>query len=133
MQRIGPVHSNVIEMSGSTQQSPSVFGAYVIAQAAMKKITPEEWQRRDNIIRVEANSVTYTKNASVYPHTWANFVKYGQCKIIGITDTYKDFTELEWPANDVPYVIVARSFVKDMGTLTTTAGFFTTKPPIQST
>jgi hypothetical protein len=78
-------------------------------QAAMRSITPEEYRRRDDIVREQSNQVKLQTGDTAYPHNKEGYEKYGSCIVVGITRSYKEFPVTEkWKKNDMPYVMSFR-------------------------
>lgn len=78
-------------------------------QAIMRGISPEEYRRRDDIIREQSNQVKLQTGDTAYPHDAAGMGKYGACIVVGITRSYKEFPVTEkWKKNDMPYVMSFR-------------------------
>jgi hypothetical protein len=73
-------------------------------------ITPEEFVRRDNIVRQLWLDCQFKPGELVRPKNNEKYEKYGRLHIRGVYKTYHDFSVLaskEWPENDCPLIISA--------------------------
>lgn len=76
------------------------------AQARLRKISTEEYVRRDKIIRTEWNACPFKEGDIVYPKAQKDYMDYGPVKITGMLRSYKDTAiEDEWPKNDNPFIL----------------------------
>ena len=76
------------------------------AQANLRKISVEEYRRRDDVIRELTNSIKLQIGDTAYPHDEKGLAKYGQCIVVGISRSYKEFLPTEeWRKGDNPYVM----------------------------
>jgi hypothetical protein len=107
-----------------TFANTSDFSAFIVGAAAMKNITPAEWARRDGIIKAASNKCTFTKDSFVYPQLYSEYEKYGGCRVVGITSSYRDWNEKEWPIDDEPYIVVAMSIKPGHGTILAQWNYF---------
>lgn len=86
--------------------TPTQFSPQDLAQAKARDISPEEYVRRNNIIKNLSDQVKLRPGDTAYPDSKAGYQKYGACIVIGICRSYKDFGFDEtWPENDCPYII----------------------------
>lgn len=88
------------------------------SRAAQFKITPEEFIRRDNIVRQMFLDCDFQINQRVTPVTDKSYDMYGYCVIRTIRRTYHDFTTkegMEWPADDRPLTVAAEPTKKPDG------------------
>ncbi len=85
---------------------PKHFTAHEIHQAEARGITPEEYVRRNNIVKDQASKVWLRPGDTAYPESKAGYTKYGACLVIGICRSYKDFAFTdEWPKSDCPFIV----------------------------
>jgi hypothetical protein len=88
-------------------QSPAkYFTAQETAQAEMRGIEPEEYVRRDNIVKRLSSLVHLKAGDTCYPSTKDGYDKYGACFVVGVCRSYKDFSaDSKWPKNDTPMIV----------------------------
>lgn len=127
---------NVIQEQPRRDYTMSVQGQqyspFQLHQAMRKKITPMEWVRRDKIVRDAAAAATYGKGSLVYPFTKGKYDEHGQCRVIGICNSYVDFPDdEEWPTSDFPFIVLAQPLKTGQGSINATVGFFRTTPPTE--
>jgi hypothetical protein len=93
-----------------TSNIPKHFTAQEIAQAEMRGITPEEYVRRDNIVKRLSSLVQLRAGDTCYPSNKDGYAKYGCCFVVGVCRSYKDFSaDSKWPKNDTPMVVTFAS------------------------
>lgn len=86
----------------------SIYTPMEIAQAQLKKISPEEWRKRNAIIVEEAHNFFAKVGDTVYPSEKTDYEKFGAFIVIGICHSYKDFGDTEWPKSDNPLIVQIR-------------------------
>lgn len=103
-------------------------------QASLRKITPEEYRRRDDLIRELTNGIKFQIGDTAYPSEEKGLEKYGQCIVTGITRSYKDFLPTEeWRKGDNPFVMAFRPEKDKSSTILCTANYLVkTKPTFES-
>lgn len=80
-------------------------------EAATKfNITPEEFVRRDNVVRRMWIDCTLQVGCRYQAATEANRKLYGSLLVRGIYKSYHDFSPTEdWPDDDRPYIVTCTS------------------------
>lgn len=86
-----------------------------IKDSVAKQVSLQEWGRRDGIIRMLAQKCSFGVGQVVYPRNKEGLELYGTCKILGVCQTYHDFVDRDWPADDVPLIVHAESMVRKNG------------------
>jgi hypothetical protein len=107
-----PVH---IGNSSSEDRHPNQADR---AKAAQFKITPEEFIRRDNIVRQMYLDCNFHFNEVCEPVGEIAREMYGKCTIRKIFRTYHDFTiqqAMDWPTDDRPLIVTAEPTKKPEG------------------
>lgn len=81
-----------------------------VQKAEKFKITPEEFVRRDEIVRKMWRECNWREGDVLCPRGPQSRDKYGtNIKVEGIYRTYHDFHENEkWPSDDEPYIMTVR-------------------------
>lgn len=75
-------------------------------RAAHLKISNEEYQRRDKLVRAAAASVTFHVGDTCYPINKEAYEKYGPCMIQFVARRYLDMGPSDsWPEHDNPMVL----------------------------
>jgi hypothetical protein len=71
------------------------------------KITPEEFVRRDDIIKVAFDACTHKAGDIVIPINAKDFKEYGELRVRGIVKSYFEFSpsDNEWDAGDHAYIL----------------------------
>lgn len=89
------------------------------SRANQFKITPEEFVRRDNIVRQQYLDCILQVGDVCEPVALASRELYGKCTIKKILRTYHDFTTasgIAWPEDDRPMIVEAEPEKKHDGT-----------------
>jgi len=82
------------------------YTAQEYAAARARNISPEEYVRRDKVVKELATACPFQTGDTAYPHDKKGYEEYGVCVVIGICRSYKDFNvDEEWPKNDNPYIL----------------------------
>ena len=106
---VPPPTSSVIALP-SNQSDPRD-----IKDSVAKKVTFAEWERRNAIIKRIAKECSFVVGQVLYPRNKEGLDLYGTCKVLGVCKTYHDFSEMEWPNDDVPLIIHAESMTRKTG------------------
>ncbi len=81
-----------------------------IQQANMRKITPQEYVRREEVIRQKALACPFKIGDTVFPADRKDYEKYGAFLVSGVLASYKDTaTDHEWAKGDNPLIVTLRS------------------------
>jgi hypothetical protein len=76
------------------------------AGALARKISTEEFQRRDDLIFQLYKDCPYAVGDIVYPSTKKGYTDFGPCKVVGICKRLLDFSpDSKWPASDNPMIV----------------------------
>jgi hypothetical protein len=97
-------------------------------RAKQFKITPEEFVRRDEIVRRlwARSSLDFPVNSMARPMMDQAFEEYGHVKICQVFKSYHDFPTLEaieWPEDDIPFIFTVAPEKGENRLLCVTAGF----------
>lgn len=77
-----------------------------LAQATARGITPAEYCRRDALIKQLFLDCPYDKGDIVFPASFKDFLKYGAVRIVGVCQTYSDFSfDTKWSPKDNPMIV----------------------------
>ncbi len=86
-------------------------------QAMARKITPAEFLRRDELIRLRAAQCPYKAGDTVFPVRKEDYQQYGAFVVSGVLNSYKDTAvDYEWSKQDNPLIVTIKS-LKDMSTV----------------
>jgi len=121
----------LLDPPASKVAGPTTFSPWQYQQAQRKKISVEEFVRRNNIVLQEAGKCNFATGQVVYPCFLDKYEDYGACKILGIANSYADMNEAadSWPSTDLPMVVHAVPLKPGKHPINATAKFFQTTPP----
>ena len=106
------------------QQGGGYFSPVEHAQARLRKITPMEYRRRDNIVVKAARECPFETGDTGYPIDAKKYEKYGACTVLYVCRTYKDMgPEETWPDTDNPFILGFRPSVGKPETIICTNNF----------
>lgn len=78
----------------------------VYANAGKRKITVDEWHRRNKIVKELFAECDVKQGLSYLPKAQSAIHQYGVCKVEKLFRNYWDFPiHEEWPKDDHPYII----------------------------
>lgn len=107
-----------------TNTKNSFFSPVEAIQARIRKITVEEYVRRDKIIRNEWNACPFKIGDTVYPKSQKDYIDYGPVEITAMLQSYKDTSiEDEWPKNDNPFILTIKPLKGDQSLVFCTANW----------
>ena len=82
------------------------FTSHEEHQALTRGITPAEFVRRNVIVKELSDSVRLKPGDTAFPSIKKGYTDWGQCLVVGICRSYKDFAfDAEWPENDSPMIV----------------------------
>jgi len=86
-----------------------------VYQANMRKITPAEYIRRDELIRLRASQCPFKAGDTVFPANKKDYQQYGAFIVSGVLSSYKDTSvDYEWSKQDNPLIVTIKS-LNDLG------------------
>lgn len=114
---LGP-HNNNCGVGYTTEQEKR--------RATQFGITPDEFKRRDTIVRRLFAECPFRIGQTVKPVMEQSVAQYGMVLIRGIFRSYHDFPTAEakaWPKDDIPYIITVEPQMGDAELLLVTTKF----------
>ncbi|MDE3022289.1 MAG: hypothetical protein KGI54_10550 [Pseudomonadota bacterium] len=101
-----------------------------IWESNKRKITLEEYRRRDTIVRKYASECKLKVGDTCYPVELSDYVEHGAMLITSIVQHYKDFGfSEEWPDNDNPFLISLKSLTNKGAVMFCTTNWVVAKNP----
>lgn len=100
-------------------------------RAAQFKIKPEEFVRRDKVVRQLYIDCPWRPGELLRPAADNYFEQYGNVLVRGIYKSYHDFSTAEamqWPADDEPYILSVQPQKGDSSLLCVTSDFLAKIP-----
>ena len=125
---VQPVVDNVLALPVPNQYT---YSQNEIVNAGKKNISVQEFCRRDRIVKAEHQACPYFTGDTVYPHSKELYERFGQCKVIGICKTYADFGDVEWPKNDLAFIVQVQPLKSGQQRINATVGYFSIKEPTE--
>jgi hypothetical protein len=105
-----PIHYPV---TTTTPKYHSHAKGYIAERAKSLGITAAEWERRDKVVSDMAQSCPYKVGDTFYPMAEDWYKSHGKCIVEGKVISYLEIDKTdEWPKDDEPFIIAARSFEK---------------------
>lgn len=94
--------------------APSGYSVGFIESEAKKlNITPYEWSRRNTIVQDLSRACPFRAGDTFYPCNKEGYEMYGKCYVQHKAITYMDISRDNWPSDDLPWIITAKSLIKD--------------------
>ena len=100
-------------------------------QAKLRKISPSEYIRREDIVKELYNSAPYKTGDTAYPNKPKDFKLYGACRIMGICSAYMHMDkDEEWPKTDNPLLVTFSPLSDPQKVMFCTVNYLTDKMPV---
>lgn len=81
-----------------------------VHQAQIRKITPMEYVRREEIIRLRHAQCPFKAGDTVFPTNKKDYQQYGAFIVSGVLSSYKDTApDYEWSPKDNPLIVTIKS------------------------
>ncbi len=94
------------------------------SNALSRKISDEEWSRRDEIVRTLWRTHLFNVGDTVYPTSESAYKKYGAFMVKGMVSSYRDLPITEkWPDDDEPFVLQIMCIKERTTILNCTVGY----------
>lgn len=101
-----------------------------VAQSIQRKITTEEYIRRDKIVHELVNASNWFVGDTAFPSNKKDYEKYGVFLVEGIVSSYKDFaTDHVWPPSDEPLILTIKNLHKPPTILFCSSSWIVKKNP----
>lgn len=118
-----PAKKSKLEVVLST--SPSDYW-----ESTKRKISVTEYQRRESIVRKEANNCKLRVGDTCYPVELSDYVEHGAMVVSSIVQHYKDFGyDEDWPESDNPFILSLKPLTKKGSVMFSTANWVVAKNP----
>jgi hypothetical protein len=103
----------------------------IAALAEKKNISIDEWIFRDMCVRKSFQTTPFWTGMVCYPRDYDEFMKYGAVTVVGVTKSYEDFGDRDWPESNEPLIHLVRCDVTEHGMLNTTTGWLSRIRPVK--